>query len=188
MFIVFEGIDGSGKSSAINKLRLALEMAGKKVMVTAEPTAGNLGKIVAETEGLIPETEALLFTADRANHTKQIREWIADGFTVICDRYFASTLAYQSAAGMDINWLKTINSRVIIKPDVTFLFDIDPEKAMERINKRGEPSRFEKLEYQRKVREQYLAIGEEYGFIKIDADRERAEIADEVISIVKERM
>ena len=121
MFIVMEGIDGSGKSTAVRALKDYFESSGRKVITTAEPTGGMIGKIVAETDDLSPETEALLFTADRACHTEQIKKWIADGNAVVCDRYFGSTLAYQSAAGMDIQWLKAINSKVIIEPDITIL-------------------------------------------------------------------
>ena len=181
MFIVLEGIDGSGKSSVIRRLEEYLESEGRKVIVTAEPTQGRIGKIVAETEGLIPESEALLFTADRAHHTKEINDWLSQGYTVICDRYFASTLAYQSAAGTDIQWLKTINSRVIRQPDVTILLDIDPEVSLKRVDSRGEKTRFEKLDYLRKVRKVYLDIADEYCFKVIDADRTPDEVAEDVI-------
>ena len=185
MFIVFEGIDGSGKSSVIQRLKEDLEASGRKVMVTAEPTTGTVGKFVAETDGLSPEAEALLFTADRAIHTDQVKKWMSEGYVVISDRYFGSTLAYQSAAGMDIEWLKAINSKVTIRPDVTILMDIDPEVSLKRVTERGETSRFEKLEYLRKVREAYLSVGEEFGFVKVDADRDRDTVAEEVISIVR---
>ena len=184
MFIVFEGIDGSGKSSVIARLRESLEASGKKVKVTAEPTDGEIGKYISVTDGLSPETEALLFTADRAMHTEQVRKWMDDGYIVVCDRYFGSTLAYQSAAGMDMDWLKAINSKVTIRPDVTILMDIDPEVSLRRVSERGEMSRFEKLDYLRKVRQAYLEIGKEFGFVKVDADRDRDTVADDVISIV----
>ncbi len=183
MFIVFEGIDGSGKSSVITRLKAHLEGSGRKVMVTAEPTQGAVGKFVAETDDLNPEAEALLFTADRAVHTEQIREWMKEGYDVLCDRYFASTLAYQSAAGMDIGWLKSINSKVIVQPDITILMDIDPEVSLKRVSQRGEMSRFEKLDYLRKVREAYLNIAKEFDFKVINADRDRDTVAEEVISV-----
>ena len=184
MFIVFEGIDGSGKSSVIARLKESLEASGRKVMVTAEPTGSDIGKYISETDGLSPETEALLFTADRAMHTEQVVKWMDDGYTVICDRYFASTLAYQSAAGMDMDWLKAINSGVIIRPDITILMDIDPEVSLKRVSQRGEMSRFEKLDYLKKVRQAYLDIGREFDFKVVDADRDRDTVANEVISIV----
>ena len=184
MFIVFEGIDGSGKSSVIARLKESLEASGRKVMVTAEPTDSAVGKLVAETDGLNPETEALLFTADRAIHTERVKKWMAEGYDVISDRYFASTLAYQSAAGMDIGWLKAINSKAIITPDITILMDIDPEVSLKRVSQRGEMSRFEKLDYLRKVREAYLGIAKEFGFTTVNADRDRDTVANEVIKIV----
>lgn len=184
MFIVFEGIDGSGKSSVISRLKENLERYNQKVKITAEPSRGDIGEYVLSTSGLTPETEALLFTADRAMHTKDIKKWMSKGDIVICDRYFGSTLAYQSAAGMDINWLKAINSGVAIRPDVTILMDIDPEISLKRVNARGERSRFEKLNYLRKVRNAYLDIAEEYGFEVVDANRDRDTVAKEVIDIV----
>ena len=185
MFIVFEGIDGSGKSSVITRLKEYLEGTGRKVKVTAEPTGGVIGKFVADTDDLTPEAEALLFTADRAIHTEQIKKWMADGYDVLCDRYFGSTLAYQSAAGMDIGWLKAINSKVTITPDVTILMDIDPEISLKRVDARGEKSRFEKLDYLRKVRSAYLSMADEFGFLTINADRDRDTVAEEVISKVR---
>ena len=184
MFVVFEGIDGSGKSSVIARLKDHLESKGMKVKVTAEPTGGAIGKFVAETDDLIPEAEALLFVADRALHTREIQGWIDEGYAVLCDRYFASTLAYQSAAGMDPGWLKAINSNVIIEPDATVLMDIDPEVSLKRVDARGEKSRFEKLDYLRKVREAYLSLAKEFGFVIIDTDRDRESVADDVIAKV----
>ena len=184
MFIVFEGIDGSGKSSVIARLKDHLESEGRKVMVTAEPTDGPVGKFVSVTDDLSPEAEALLFTADRALHSEQVKRWMSEGYDVLCDRYFASTLAYQSAAGMDIGWLKSINSKAIIEPDATILMDIDPEVSLKRVSQRGEMSRFEKLDYLKKVRKAYLDIAREYRFDVINADRDRDTVAEEVISIV----
>ena len=184
MFIVFEGIDGSGKSSVISRLKDHLESKGRKVKVTAEPTDGPVGRFVSVTDDLSPEAEALLFTADRSMHTEQVKKWMDEGYDVLCDRYFASTLAYQSAAGMDIGWLRSINSKAIIEPDVTILMDIDPEVSLKRVSQRGEMSRFEKLDYLRKVRKAYLDIAGEFSFEIIDADRDRETVAEDVIAKV----
>lgn len=185
MFIVFEGIDGSGKSLIIEKLKDELKASKKKVMVTAEPTDGKIGKIVADTEDFTLECEALLFTADRADHTKKIQEWISQGYDVLCDRYVGSTLAYQSAAGADLNWLKAINSKITIKPDVTILMDIDPKISLER-KKGNQLSRFEKLDYLKKVREAYLSIANDFEFTKIDANKDCKIIVKEIMSIIRE--
>ena len=95
----------------------------------------------------------------------------------------ASTLAYQSAAGMDIGWLKSINSKAIITPDATILMDIDPEVSLKRVSQRGEMSRFEKLDYLKTVRKAYLDIAKEFKFKIVDADRDRDTVAEEVITI-----
>lgn len=185
IFIVLEGIDGSGKSSAAQRLKEFLESEGMRVMVTAEPTKGMIGKMVAECDDLSPETEALLFTADRACHTQEIKGWMDEGLCVISDRYFGSTLAYQSASGMDLQWLKAINSKVVMKPDFTFLLDVDPEISFGRVGTRGEEkSRFERLDYQRKVRDAYLGFAEEFDYIRIDASLKPKEVADRMISII----
>ena len=117
-------------------------------------------------------------------HTEQVKKWMDEGYDVLCDRYFASTLAYQSAAGMDIGWLRSINSKAIIEPDVTILMDIDPEISLKRVSQRGEISRFEKLDYLRKVRKAYLDIAGEFSFEIIDADRDRETVAEDVIAKV----
>lgn len=185
LFIVLEGIDGTGKTSAGCRIRDHLEASGEKVLMTAEPTGGDIGRMVSDHDNLSPETEALLFVADRACHTKDIKEWLSDGFTVICDRYYASTLAYQAAAGMDMDWLKALNSKVIVEPDITFLFDVDPEVSLERVGKRGEKSRFECLEYQKKVRETYLRLAKERKYVIIDASQDQEKVASDIIETIE---
>ncbi len=188
IFIVFEGIDGAGKTSVIAKTKEFLEGAGHCVTVTREPTDGDIGKFVEMNDSLSPEAEALLFTADRACHTDMIRKWMSEGRSVISDRYYASTLAYQSASGMDIGWLSSINSKVITEPNMTILLDLDPEISLERVGKRGEKSRFEKLGYLRKVRSAYLDVAKEKGFIVIDASGTEDEVRNAVIEAIKGRM
>ena len=97
MFIVFEGIDGSGKSSVITRLKESLEASGRKVMVTAEPTDSAVGKLVAETDGLNPETEALLFTADRAVTGPTLRKgYLEDIRAGRCGNIFNASNAFLS--------------------------------------------------------------------------------------------
>ncbi len=188
-FTVIEGIDGSGKTTVIARMKEYMESYGRKVKITAEPTKSAIGDFVASSDNLPPEAEALLFTADRACHTKDIIQWMDSGFDVISDRYYASTLAYQSASGMDYEWLYAVNSGVIRKPDVCILLDIDPSVSLERVNRRGESvSRFEKLEYLKKVREIYLRTAERFGFTVIDASRPQDEVFEDIVSLIRERM
>jgi dTMP kinase len=184
LFIVFEGIDGSGKSSCIDAVASELERT-MDVVRTAEPTGGEIKKLIMNTPGIRAETEALLFVADRAQHTDEIQKWLDERKIVICDRYYASTLAYQSAAtdgrSLDMRWLRAMNNKVIIKPDLTFLFDIDPEKALERVESRGAKSRFERLGYLKEVREAYLRIAKQDGFKIIDASKPKEDVFDNVM-------
>ena len=188
VFIVLEGIDGTGKTTAAAAVKGYLESKGHKVTVTAEPTHGAIGELVANTDDLSPETEALLFTADRACHTDEIRELMSEGVSVISDRYYVSTLAYQSAAGMDEGWLRALNSKIIMEPDLTVVLDMDPELSLRRVDSRGEKSRFEKLDYQKKVRAAYLRIADEKGYPVIDASGSREEVAGMIVKEMERRL
>ncbi|MFA6679928.1 MAG: dTMP kinase [Candidatus Methanomethylophilaceae archaeon] len=191
LFVVFEGIDGSGKSSVCRSVKKILEAEDENVIITAEPTDSDIGRMIRNGENFTPETEALLFVADRACHTVEIKKWVGKGLIVLCDRYYASTLAYQAASlgkDVDLEWLTTINEKVSIEPDLTFLLDVDPIKGLDRVGKRGETSRFEHLEYQKKVRENYLEIAEKRGFTIIDASKGRRTVASEVLKIIRKRL
>ncbi len=188
LFIVLEGIDGSGKSS------LAASMADRlsprrEVILTAEPSDGWVGDAVrrASAEEGAPLLEALLFVADRAHHTERVSRWLAEGKTVICDRYYASTLAYQSAALGDgmMGWLRELNDKVVIRPDLTLLLDIDPAVGMDRVNGRGAASKFEELEYLKRVRDAYLRVAEEDGFKLIDASLPEEEALAQAMKAVE---
>ena len=184
IFIVFEGIDGSGKSSCADFVSNALGK-NRDVIKTAEPTKEGIGAFIRSSADLTPEAEALLFVADRAQHTNTIKQWVNDGKVVICDRYYASTLAYQSASmngrAVDIGWLKSMNDNVIMEPDITFLFDTDPEIGLERVESRGSKSKFESLEYLREVRSNYLKIAKERNFIVIDASMPKENVNEAVL-------
>ncbi|MCL1983843.1 MAG: dTMP kinase [Methanomassiliicoccaceae archaeon] len=189
VFIVFEGIDGSGKSSCMAGVASELEK-DHNVAVTAEPTKSEIGMLIRSSPDVTAEAEALLFAADRAQHTQQIKEWMEDGRIVLCDRYYASTLAYQSAnlngRSADIRWLTDIHTGVIIRPDLTLLFDIDPEIGLERIAPRGEVSKFERLEYLKEVRKNYLVIAEKDRFKVMDASRTKEEVLVETMKHISE--
>jgi len=186
-FIVFEGIDGSGKSSCMEAIASILEKR-TEVIRTAEPTKGEIGMLLRSSPDLTAEAEARLFVADRALHTNEIKEWVADGNVVLCDRYYASTVAYQSAdldgRSADADWLMEINDKVITGPDLTILFDIDPEKGMERVESRGAKSKFERLAYLKEVRNNYLRIAKERGFAVIDASRPKEEVLEDVLRLI----
>ncbi len=186
-----EGIDGSGKTTLSKGLADELTSRGYVVHVTAEPTDGPIGTLIRNTNLHNTRAEALLFVADRSVHTQDIVSRVKSGEIVICDRYYASTLAYQSAADdkdIDMEWLQNLNESVTSKPDLTFLLDLDPEVGSERVDKRGERSRFERLEYQKRVRDNYLRIADEKGFVIVDASHTADEIRSEVLTRILEKL
>lgn len=191
-FIVFEGIDGSGKTTICERLRDELERSGRKVILTQEPTHDEVGTFIRNgtVRGISQKAEALLFVADRAIHTDRIREWVGEGNVVICDRYFASTVAYQSAPlngeSLDREWLMAMNAPVVMTPDATFLLDIDADAGMRRVTARGGRSKFEDAEFQRSVRRNYLGLAEQFGFTIIDADRAQDEVLKDVLEKIRE--
>ncbi len=191
-FIVFEGADGAGKSSLCRRIADELSARGIEAVLTAEPTHEGIGKFIRSGDAghISQRTEALLFVADRNDHTERISEWVSEGKVVLCDRYFASTVAYQSARldgdASDRDWLLEINRQFIGIPDATVLLDIDPEVGMGRVGDRGEEiSKFERLDFQNQVRSNYLGLAEEFGFDVLDASRTQDEVFRDAMAIVE---
>ena len=146
-FITFEGIDGSGKSTQARLLADYLSGKGTKVFFTKEPGEGKLGEAI-RTEilerrdiDIEPYAELCLFCADRAQHVRElILPKLKDGYTVICDRYYDSTLAYQgSGRGLDPDLVlrMAMASSLGVEPDVTFFLSIPVEQALLRLKDRG---------------------------------------------------
>jgi dTMP kinase len=178
MFIAVEGIDGSGKGTQCGLLNRWIREKGFETYLTAEPTNGPIGRILREglkKGGLVPETEALLFAADRSEHIKEISRMLEKGRVVITERYLCSSFAYQGASGLDMKWLKELN-RFALLPDITIYLDIAPEVALKRISSlnslRGrmrEKEHFEKMDILARVRELYLGLLESENMVPIDA-------------------
>jgi dTMP kinase len=168
-FIVLEGIDGSGTTTQGQALVASFERQGFAARFTHEPSTLPLGRLLRQIlsgTGGAPRPEwdamALLFAADRLQHVaSEIDPWLAAGITVICDRYDLSSLAYQSATapneGAALPWLRAINQRAR-RPDLTVVFDVAPEVAEGRRERRGgAPELFERRELQRRLAEIYSA-------------------------------
>lgn len=199
LFVVFEGIDGSGKSSAAKRIFevLANEMPGR-VMLTAEPTETWLGDCVrrANKEELSGSAEALLFVADRSEHSLRIAQWLREGKIVLCDRYFASTVAYQGAALKEsmgaknaIEWLKAINEPIIVQPDLTLLFSIRVDMALERLKQRSGMSKFENLDYLKEVDLIYrLLCMEDSNFFTVDASRPLEQVIRIALAAIRAKL
>jgi len=185
MFVVIEGIDGTGKTTLCRFLAEKLIQEGREVVTTAEPTDGPIGELIRR-RGFDPKAEALLFAADRSCHTADIEKWLSQGKVVISDRYYVSSLAYQSASSEDLaEWVAAINEPVIREPDITVVLDIDPAEGLGRISSRGENSRFEAVGYLTRVRENYLRIAGEKGYPVMDASRDRKETLAEIMKMIR---
>ena len=199
-FIVFEGIDGSGKTTQARLLASALNERGYRTHLTAEPTSLPTGKLLREAlGGRIKKSEcemALMFVEDRIAHNKDevegIDALIDEGVTVICDRYYYSTLAYQGQS-TDYGWVKamTLQCPDIRRPDRCISIDLLPEQSLERISKgRDSVEIYENVETLTRVREQFLSVIRDLENTEniriLDGYRAEKAIADDVFSAVSE--
>ena len=188
LFIVFEGIDGGGKSTQIQMLSRFFESKGYEVERHMEPTEAVIGSLLwdymkSKSRSFDPETEALLFAADRIEHGKIINEALEKGMIVISDRYKHSSLAYQGAAGADVGWMQSLNKHAL-KPDLVILLDIDPDRSLERVLDRAKTV-FEENEYLKKVRSEYLSYAEKGELVVIDATQSLEEVHEDILGHVK---
>ncbi|ALM74221.1 dTMP kinase [Thermococcus barophilus] len=199
IFIVIEGIDGAGKSTQAKLLAKWFEKRGYNVVLTKEPTDTAFGKLIRKLvltggrEGIIDgakishEAEALLFAADRAEHVKKLIEpSLRAGKVVISDRYFYSSLAYQWARGLDLEWLINLN-KFAIRPDLVILLDLPVKESMKRINGRQLKSEFDRIaELQKRVRENYLKLVEMFPEMKIvNALASIEDIHNDIVALVE---
>lgn len=181
MFITFEGIEGTGKSTQIALLKAHLETLGRSVLVTCEPGGSRIGRelrrvlLSLENRDLCARAELFLYLADRAQHVAQVvRPALEAGQVVLCDRFADSTVAYQAfGRGLDADLLHSLNELAVdgTWPDLTILLDIDPrtglERAMARNTAEGKTvaeGRFEaeSLAFHQRVREGYAAWAERF--------------------------
>jgi len=175
IFITFEGIEGSGKSTQISLLADHLSEQGIPFISTREPGGSNIGKKIrklllsTENTEITSRAELLLYAADRAQHVEQVvKPALTEGKVVLCDRFSDATIAYQGyARGLDLELIHNLNSLATggIKPDLTYLIDCPVETGIGRARKRGEAEgsdemRFEKeaLSFHTKVLEGYKEI------------------------------
>ena len=197
-FIVFEGIDGAGKTTQINLLANYLREQGRSVYCTAEPTETVSGGLLRDalsgaTRRTICEMAAM-FVFDRINHNVNpvngIQKMLADGFDVICDRYYYSSLAYQGS-GTDPEWVSNMNLNCpeIMRPDVCIFLDLTPEQSMARINRnRATQEIYENVEKLTQVRNQFYRVFEDLkgrdNIQIVDAYRSVEEIHKSIVALV----
>ena len=185
LFIVIEGIDGTGKSTQASRLGEWFRAQGREVVVSREPTAGPWGKKVRESAAsgrLSPEEELEYFLNDRRQHVKElIAPSLAAGKVVILDRYYFSTMAYQGARGFDPSEIRRQNEAFAPVPDRLLILDLDVDSALERIGARGDTANeFEKRENLERCQEIFLSLrGEDFVRV-IDSHGTLDEVADRI--------
>jgi dTMP kinase len=190
VFVTFEGLDGSGKSTQVELLREHLEESGREVVVTREPGGTELGEKVRELllggTKISPWAEANLFAAARAELVAEvIRPALERGADVVCDRYLDSSLAYQGIArGLGVERVLALNMDAIrgLLPDVTFLLLIDPEEAGLRSGEASDRIEREGGEFLREVDKAYRELGSIFAgrIVTLDGSKPADEIAKEV--------
>jgi dTMP kinase len=205
MFVTFEGIEGSGKTTQIQKIAEFLSGRGKDCLITREPGGTKIGEKVRailldpQSKDMDPMTELLLYKADRVQHVKKlVVPSLSSGKIVLCDRYVDATVVYQGfARGLDVKLINTLHKLLLedLKPEITILLDLSPEVGLSRAWKQiengkrdGFETRFEKeaFSFHQKVREGYLELArlEPERFRIVDASKNETQVCDEIINLL----
>jgi len=189
ILIVFEGIDGSGKSTQALNLKQRLEEKKIDAVCFREPSQSRWGREIklkaALPDSLTPEEELTLFQKDRAeNVEKNLKPALAERIIVILDRYYYSTVAYQGAKGIDKERIRRMNERFVVEPDLVFVLDVEAGEGLQRISERkNKDLLFERQGYLEEVRKNFLALSGD-NIVHIDGDESEKEISDDIARIV----
>ena len=204
MFITIEGPEGSGKTTAVDAAVKKLEEMGYQIVRTREPggtpIAEQIRNVILDKNNTAMDqrTEALLYAASRRQHlVEKVWPALKEGKIVICDRYLDSSLAYQGGArGLGVDNILQVNSFATegTFPDLTLLFDIDPQLGLARIaaNSNREVNRLdlEKIDFHNKVRNTFLELAKRYSerYVIIDASQSREEVAKKTLEVMLSRI
>ncbi len=186
VFICIEGLDGCGKTTQAKLLAKKLRKSHNAIY-TAEPSHGKIGTYIRKSylygeKRLSIVLEALLFAADRIEHLEnEVIPALNEGCLVISDRYVFSSLAYQGAAGLSLDWIEKINEHAL-KPDLAVFIDVDLETVMDRL--KSKKSVMENIETLRKVRDVYLQFVATSELVKIDGNHGKSEVAKALADVV----
>ncbi len=190
-FIVFEGVDGSGKTTQAKLLVDLFKKNKIPAVYTKEPSKSKVSvlikNILKEKTKINAAALQLLFAADRTVHLeKEIIPQLEKGITVVCDRYFFSSLAYGKMSGVSLEWLMAVNS-TFLSPDLVIFVDALPSECIRRINaSRDKKELFEKEEKLSKTRENFLLISKKFNnFFIVDGNKSITEINKEIMAILK---
>ena len=197
--IVFEGVEGGGKTTQLQQTWEWLQGGGRNVVVTREPGGTELGlclrKLLLTSVGkpIQYRAELLLYAADRAQHVEEVlNPQLAQGAIILCDRYTDSTIAYQGfGRGMSIDMIEQINLLATggLQSDLTILLDIDPEISLKRIRTRRKLDRIEEtdLAFHHRVRAGYLTLAKKYAIriAVVDAAQSADKVAMDIQDILQ---
>ena len=203
LFITFEGVEGAGKSSQIRRLAASLEKEGVSVLVTREPGGTPISERIRELllerrhHKMVSTTELLLYAAARSQHVAEcIAPALAEGQTVISDRFGDATTAYQGhGRGLDLELINRLNRVATggLVPDLTIVLDVPVKVGLGRARRRRrrmDRLEIENLEFHQRVREGYLAIAKEepQRVVVINSQRNPKRVHDEILKIVNQRI
>jgi len=191
VFICIEGLDGSGKTTQAKRLVKNLRRRGFDAVYTTEPSTGKVGKLIRgfvldRKKRVSIALEALLFAADRVDHVETVVEpRLRQGKIVVCDRYVYSTLAYQGAGGLSLDWIEGI-SQFALKPHLALFIDVPTNVVVKRL--RRKKTVMETKRNQEKVREVYLKMVQAQRLILVDGDKPVSKVEENVLEIVLARL
>lgn len=192
--LAFEGLDGCGKTTQVERLARALAVGGCDVVRTREPSDGPHGRRIramARSGRALPAADELRwFLDDRRDHVERvIAPALAAGRVVISDRYFLSTVAYQGARGLDPARLLAESEAEFPLPDLVLLLEIGPEAGLARVSARGGPHEgvFERREFLEQVAAVFASLERPY-LVRVDAERPPEAVEREVAAVVRERL
>jgi dTMP kinase len=191
LLIAFEGLDQSGKQTQAERLRDRLVEAGRLVRLLAfpaydTPIGTDIERALRGERDYGPDVMQLLYVANRYERKPLIERERDRGTILICDRYLASSIAYGESQGLDGGWLADIQ-RYLPQPDVTILLDLAPEVSARR--KIADRDKYERdLSLLSRVRDSYLRQAAGPGWVRLDADRDRVEVAADVWAAVAAKL
>ena len=191
LLISFEGLDQSGKQTQAEGLRDHVTSLGRECRLLSfpdyeTPIGGEISKALHGEREYAPDVMQLLYVANRYEKRTAIEEWLAAGVVLLCDRYVASSIAYGEAQGLDPSWLTDVQ-RFLPQPGLTLLLDIAPETAVRR--KATGRDRYERdLALLSRVRESYRRQAAAPGWLRVDGERPKAAVSEDVIRAVEDRL
>ena len=191
LLVAFEGLDQSGKQTQAELLRDWLTSNGRLVRLLSFPDyqtviGAEIGRALRGERDYTADVMQLLYVANRYEFKGEILRAKESGTIVVCDRYLASSIAYGEAQGLEAEWLTDIQ-KYLPQPDITFLLDIAPDVSARR--KTADRDKYERdLSMLGRVRDSYLRQATQSGWVRLDASRDKAEIAPDVFSVVRARL